>query len=263
MLINPTQNTMFGVNLHSPALRYSSKDFYVDIKGYGKNPLWAKKIIKTADTAVEMLRKDTKAEDVIRYIADGVRKANQFCFNKDKRSWTGILRFPRKDWKSDDLELSTPYGGGRYISYKQRLDNIFIHPLESINDKLGMTRPNGESVLRHGCRGQVNSSLDYVLELCTKIFPKYVHSEIATKDMAEINNVMAELRWILAHSTPWVRGSDAISNVLTRVMYKAIGIKTYPLKPGVSLDMEAYCTNLEKYKENFPEYFTKIPEIID
>lgn len=35
-----------------------------------------------------------------------------------------------------------------------------------------------------------------------------------------------------------------------RAMYKSVGVKSYPLAKGVSLDMEAYCTNLADYKKN-------------
>ena len=59
----------------------------------------------------------------------------------------------------------------------------------------------------------------------------------------------------MAHATPWERGSDAISNVFMRVMYKSLGIKSHPLKKGISLDMEAYCTELGDYKKRFPEFF--------
>ena len=70
------------------------------------------------------------------------------------------------------------------------------------------------------------------------------------------------MRWILAHTTPWERGSDAISNTFIRSIYKAAGIKTHPLKRGVSLDLEAYCTNIDEYKINFANYFTKKPELV-
>ena len=67
----------------------------------------------------------------------------------------------------------------------------------------------------------------------------------------------------MAHSMPWERGSDAISNVFTRSLYKSMGIKTYPLKQGISLDLEAFYTPLDKYKQNFATFFEKAPEVID
>ena len=47
-----------------------------------------------------------------------------------------------------------------------------------------------------------------------------------------------------------------------RAMYKAVGVKSYPLAKGVSLDMEAFCTDLSEYKKKFPKYFVKPPEVI-
>ena len=110
---------------------------------------------------------------------------------------------------------------------------------------------------------RINSSLDYIFNLCKKLFPKFIHQDIKTSDLGEFNSTVAEIRWILAHSTPWLRGSDAISNVFMRAMYKAAGIKTYPLIKGTSLDLEAYCTELSEYKKKFPAYFEKPPEIIE
>ena len=54
--------------------------------------------------------------------------------------------------------------------------------------------------------------------------------------MPVINDKVAEMRWILAHATPWERGSDAISNVLMRSILKAFGIKAYSSAKGVSFD---------------------------
>ena len=67
----------------------------------------------------------------------------------------------------------------------------------------------------------------------------------------------------MAHATPWERGSDAISNVFMRALYKAMGIKAYPPAKGISYDMEAYCTELDDYKKKFPTLFEKPPEVIE
>lgn len=48
-----------------------------------------------------------------------------------------------------------------------------------------------------------------------------------------------------------------------RSMYKAVGVKTYPISKGVSLDLEAYCTELPDYIRKFPKYFEKAPEIVE
>ena len=45
--------------------------------------------------------------------------------------------------------------------------------------------------------------------------------------------------------------------------YKSMGIKTYSPAKGISFDLEAFCTNLDKYKANFQNYFKKSPILID
>lgn len=268
MLINSIDSTAFGVNLNSPKLRFSQKDFYVKIRGYGNNYLWAEKTLETANTAVKMIRKNTSAENVLKFISTGISKANKFCLELFKRSHSGILRIPREGWKSEEIcydDLWTGYGEKtRYREYRERFNKIAFKKLQNPYNNIGLTRPRYDrEVLRHGKAEYVNNALDCVFELSKKIFPKYIHNEVKPKDMKEINKTIAEIRWVLAHSTPWTRGSDAISNVFMRAIYKAIGIKTYPLKKGISLDLEAYCMELSDYKEKFATYFEKPPEIVE
>ena len=117
--------------------------------------------------------------------------------------------------------------------------------------------------IHHGASSKINSSLNRVFEVGSRIFPRFINEEVKEENLDEVNSNIAEIRWILAHSTPWMRGSDAISNVLMRAMYKAIGVKTYPLEKGISLDLEAYCTELSDYKKYFPSYFENPPEIAE
>lgn len=102
---------------------------------------------------------------------------------------------------------------------------------------------------------------DYVGKLY-KNLTKYVKIDVKPEHLEYINNNVAEIRWIIAHATPWERGSDSIANEFIRSIYKALGVKATPLKKGISLDLEAYCTNLGKYKKNFPNDFEKSPTVI-
>lgn len=264
MRINSSDNKSFGANLNSPKLKYTAQDFFVKIRGYGKNDLWANETISTADTAVNLIRKDTSAENVLKFITAGIRNANQFCLELYKKKRSGLLRTIRTGWKNDDMlypNITTDYNYNKYSCYKERFDQIYNKPLA--NTGIGLTRSNKFHVLEHADCNTINDSLDKVFKLYSNIFPKYIHNEVKEENMDEINETIAEIRWILAHATPWSRGSDAIANVFMRAMYKAIGIKSYPLEKGVSLDLEAYCTELETYKKRFPKYFEKPPKIID
>ncbi len=264
MFINTSPT--FQANINSPKLRFKQADFFVPIRGYGKNRDWARDIKQTADLAVSLIRRDTSAENILKLISIGVRNANKNnTIDIVKRMYSGVLRVPRENWPyQTGADLTTPYNSGKYKTYAKRLDYIASHPIapESAPD---ISRPivygDGLKAIQHGSSLYINKNLNKVLELSKKIFPRFVHKDVQTSDLPEVNNTIAEIRWILAHSTPWLRGSDAIANVFMRAMYKAIGIKSYPVKKGISLDLEAYCTNLNEYKSRFVSYFEFPPMV--
>ena len=263
--INSYQNNIyFKANLNSKKLKFKPNDFYIKIRGYGRNEVWANEIIETSDKAVGLVRKGVSAENILKFITSGVRRANANDFSYVKKTFSGVLRQEREGWlvNNSNADVFTMYNQGRYKSYEKRLDYVAKHPLDVPIETIGMTLPNEQKAIFHGEAFLVNNSLDYVFNLCNKIIPKYINNEVKERNLDEINSIIAEMRWVLAHSTPWLGGSDAISNVLIRVLYKAMGIKTYPIAQGKSLDLEAYCTNLKDYKKNFAKYFSKPPEIV-
>lgn len=263
-ITNSSQIT-FNANLNSPKLRFTPHDFFIKINGYGKDEVWAKKIIETADGAVRMFRKNIDLEQILRVLTFGVIDANSKCSSDvAKKLKTGILRTARLDWICyDGSDLLTPYDTGRYSVYKNRLNKTRNKPLLAPDENLGMTRPCEKEIIIHGNSDKINFALDYVLKLIDKNIRPFINGELMSKDLDFVNNTIAEVRWILAHATPWVRGSDAISNVLMKALYKSVGVKSYPPKKNISFDLQAYCTELEDYKKNFPKYFTKPPVVIE
>lgn len=263
--LKPFQNSPnFNANPNSPKLKFAAKDFYVRIKGYGKNDKWADTVIKTADLGSSLIQRGTSPENVLKIITSGVKKANKTASSISKMETTGILRVNRDNWIGNVADAFTCFTIDRYKGYAGRLLATRKTPLTPPKPKLAMTRPNKDyPELEHGEPLYINNSLNHVFKICQKLFDKYVGKDFKAKDLHNINDNIAEIRWVLAHATPWMRGSDAISNVFMRAIYKSMGIKTYPLAKGVSLDMEAYCTELSQYKKNFANYFEKPPIIVD
>lgn len=254
----------FQANLNSPKLKFTAKDFYVNIKGYGKNKDWAKSIIETADATSIAIRKGSSPENILKNVADGVRKANKWepCMNKVLN--TAILRTERQNWEYEITNSYTYFNAGPYKTYADRLIAVRDNPLTRPIKKIAMTRPLQDTPeLFHGEPQYINKSLEHVFKICKHLFSKFTNKDITEKDLQNINSHIAEIRWILAHATPWKRGSDAISNVFIRAIYKAFSIKTYPLEKGITLDLEAYCTELKQYKKIFTKYFKKPPAIIE
>ncbi len=116
-----------------------------------------------------------------------------------------------------------------------------------------MIHPKG----KYGVEG-----LNIAEELHNKLVDKFKNKTITSKDLDEINETVAEIHWVLAHTMPWGRGSDAIANSYVKAVYQSLGIKTYPPKEGVSFDLEAFCTELDDYKKNYKKLYEKDPEIV-
>ena len=255
----------FSANLNSPRLNLSQKDFFIRIRGYGRNIIWADKNKEVTDVAVNLLRNKTSGENVLKYIVSGIIKANKFTFDSSKRKNTGILRTSRHQWTngSYDREVYTAYESGRYSGYKERFDEVHKKPLKAIDKNLAMSRPNKFQDIDHGAPELINFSLNYVFDLFNEKYSKFLVKDVKQSDLPEIMDVVAEIRWVLAHATPWLRGSDAIANVFMRAMLKAVGVKAYRPAKDVSFDLEAYCRELDDYKKNFSNFFEKPPVVVE
>ena len=265
-------NVQFTSKISSKSLDFSFDDFFVKLRGYGRNETWAKEVIRTADNAVNLINMKLPAESVLINIADGVKRANGYTLDLNKRSLTGILRAQRPGWdyRQDllSMDLITRYNGlgvSRYGFYSKRLDEVYTHPLENPYYDFELTQvkhKDSRKYLHHASSIYVNRVLDMVNRKYYALISEYPDMKVKSSQLDDFNFAVAEIKWILAHSTPWVRGSDAISNVFVKSLYKAFGIKSYPLKQNVSLDLEAYCTNLADYKKNFSNYFEHPPEVV-
>ena len=273
LTISPYKNFTFGKNLSktvSSALKFKRDDFFVNITGYGKNTNWADEVILTADNATENIKKMQAFIDVVQNIADGAKKANLIPLDLTKRLHTGILRAfyegwqrDYKDWKGISL---TPYSSkkGKYKLYAEKFEETKKKPLINPYPDINLTIPTvirHESCLLHPNGKSVVSGFKLIEKIYNELQKKFCATEITPKDIEEINEQIAEMRWIMAHIMPFERGSDLISNIFMRAMYKSYGIKTYPTVKNLSLDLEAYCTPIEQYIKKFPSYFEKSPEI--
>ena len=97
-IINNYCSPNFQANLNSPKLKFSKKDFFVNIPGYGKDYLWAKGVKDTADLATDLIRRDTSAENVLKIITFGIIQANKILSELAKVLHSGILRCKREGW---------------------------------------------------------------------------------------------------------------------------------------------------------------------
>lgn len=258
----------FGVNYKSPKLRLSQKDFFIKIRGYGQNKKWANEIKKTTNEAVANIRDNWNADWVLFGITQGVKEANRIPFDIELRQHTGILRTKRAGWECDSswegCVITTPYNNNKYKIYEKRLDKIDKKPLKNpFNDIALAFQMESTKEIYHPAPDYINNAFNHIEKIFKYLQDNFIKQEVQKKDLKKVNEKIAEIRWILAHSMPWERGSDSISNIFMRAIYKSMGIKAYPPAKNISFDLEAFCTNLDEYKKNFPKLFEKPPEIIE
>lgn len=260
----------FTANPDAEKLAFKTKDFFIRIRGYGKNKKWAEKVIEATDNTVKELREGKDYDVVLSDLAKGMGRASQKCDEFAKQYYSGILRVDRPGYNSTGEVHKTNLrteAQNQYKSYKKRLHKRVANPLPNPYPNISLTKiidENKNTIIIHGDKEAINNALDMVNKLFNGL---KIHIEkpeqVSAKNLDEINSTIAEIRWIMAHATPWERGSDAIANSFVRALYKSMGIKTYQSKRGLSFDLQAYCTPLEEYKENFSSYFRKKPKVME
>ncbi len=270
--ISYNSNVNFGANLQSPKLKLCQKDFFINIRGYGKNTYWAKEVKNLTDKAVIMIREKEDCDKILQFIAEGIKIANRIPLGIEKRIHSGILRTVREGYNFDlrwgGNGLITEYSTiSRYSGYTERLDKRLEKPLTNPYLGLQLTVPEAKSrntrYLHHAPSYSINRALDLVKYQYNAMHKRFKPEKVKGIDIKEINSRISRIRWIMAHATPWQRGSDAISNVFMRALYKAFGVKAGESAENVSFDMEAFCTNLQQYQENFPKFFKVPPKVIE
>ena len=266
MPISHTYQPNFGVNLKSPKLRYNQKDFFINIRGYGRDTNWASVVKSTADTAVNAIRQNETSEDVLKAIAQGVKLANQYPLNINLRVHSGILRTPREGWDTksnwENMIIKTSYLANKYKVYVEKLKKVIQNPLKNPYDDIGLAKIE-ESEIIHPSPIFINNAFKRIETIYEFIQENFIKKDVKSSDIDLVNDKIAEIRWIMAHSMPWERGSDSTSNIFMRALYKAMGIKAYPSAKGISYDLEAFCTNLDEYKAKFNSFFEKPLEVIE
>ncbi|MBR1775459.1 FHA domain-containing protein [bacterium] len=262
-------------------IELNPENFYINIQGYGRNESWARQMTDITENASTMLREGADSDKVLAYIASETRQLTLSGGGKgiDKADSYGILRCKRDGYTAIERgKAMTPFGKGtNYNTYASRFREHYA-PNELHNpypEQIELTRvvPDGRYPIGNGQyetteamihpEGQYASGgLDIVKFIHSKMMNKFGGKILSHKDLAEINETIGEIHWILAHTMPWSRGSDAIVNSFVKAIYQSLGIKTYPPKAGISFDLEAFCTELADYKKQYSSYYENPPEFM-
>ena len=242
----------------------------VNERNYGKNIQWAHQMNQISEAAAERIRSNASFDDVIQNIAQDYRSfdvSTTLDSNvevSDRRKFSGVYR-----GYNNDGGATTPFDqNGSYSEYYDRFDKM----LDDADFK-GIKRPKPyEDVeltnfiycqrgkcMYHPRSATVEPAMNHMRERYNELAPLFEKVKnggtLTDAEKAMANDKIAEIYYLMANVMPWARGSNGISDIFMRSMYKSLGIDQPALKQGVSLDLEAFCVPLEEYKANWKTFF--------
>ena len=270
--IIPTNATNDEIEAILNELNDSSKFFArtkVNERKYGKDIAWAHEMNMFSDVAAARISQGDNFRTVISNIASDYRSydvAKTLDSNvgvSDRRKYSGEYR----GYNSDN-GATTPFNAtGSYSEYNDRFSRM-LQQAEAGNPRIspypdveltdfGVT--NRGNCMIHPKSRTVEPGMEHIQDRFDELkplFEKVKNGKDLTPDEIKMaNDNIAESYFLMANIMPWARGSNGISDIYMRSMYKALGLNQPALKQGVSLDLEAFCMSLNDYKAQWDSFF--------
>ena len=243
---------------------YKPENFFIRIKGYGKNRDWARRVIQLTDRAAAMIKNRESFSNVLSDICFYTRQNALNNKNSDRLNLAiaGTLRYITPEncngFLKTQYDYESRYGGRYSIAFKKFKDpkNNLKSPYEDLKlTRIKVSKKNELSgTMMHVSSADTKYCIKYIEALYGEI-TKYIGKNYTKTDFKNITKKIALLHWIIAHNAPWGRGSDSIANIFIKSILKSLNIKTGSLKPKISLDLEAFCTEYNIYQEKYPSYY--------
>lgn len=243
----------------------------VNERNYGKNIQWAYQMKQISDAATERIQSNASFDEVIQNIAADYRSydiSTTLDSNNgisDRRQYSGVYRGDRENGSY----ATTPFDkNSNYSEYYDRFDKMLAETEKSgkqrkspyndvkLTDFINCSR--GKCML-HPMSGTVEPAMNHMRERYNELMPLFEKVKnggtLSRFEKARAHDKIAEIYYLMANVMPWDRGSNGISDIFMRSMYKSLGMDPPALKKGVSLDLEAFCMPLNKYKAQWKNFF--------
>lgn len=259
-------------------LKQKPENFFIRIEGYGQDKKWAENMVEITTKASNMILDKKSFEEVMETIANDYSEL-EFRRAKDtadleKATRTGVLRLKTGEALSTPFELK----GQKYSTYGERYSKKAIERSKGYVIKQYLVKePQGfegaattqifysvgpqEGKLAHSIRG-TDCSFNYCKEIYNGLIENYADKNLTKKDIKEINKQIASMHWLMAHAVFYERGSDGITNAFIKSLYASLGFKTSPVKQGVGIDLEAFCTEHKDFIRKYTDFYETPPEYI-
>lgn len=260
------QSNFFSGEKYDKFIRESKlKDsdlFFVDMIGYAKDEWWARKMLYFRDILCDLIKKKTDFYDLMDFIEENL-------YEVANKGNVAKYRWGRKRGASKEFFL-TPFDRGMEYFLKYKLKSKFHKIITGENQFSPKSNKKFSEAQVVQIRNIINaikityggnpevSNPNY--DLAKQEYDKLI--SIKNPSLRQINKSIATIHWLIAQSTPYIRGSDSAASLLTKALYKANNVEIYPLKEGKSFDFEAFYSNLNSFIRKYPKMFKYKPRKI-
>ncbi len=238
--------------------KFFARSFYNEDK-YSKNIAWAHEINNVSIIGETLIRNGEDFRTVVGNISEGYRRidiANTLKGDPKGRRNSGLNR---ENW-TPEAQPSTPIDN--YPEYENRLNKLLdvnrtapysdieLTEIRNINRGVCMIHPANKYVtpgLKH-----MEDAYNTLQPLFNKV---QKGGSLNPNELEFAHKQISEIYYLMANVMPWARGSNGISDVTMRSMYKALNIEMPAMKHGVSLDLEAFDQSLSSYQANWKSFF--------
>lgn len=84
---------------------------------------------------------------------------------------------------------------------------------------------------------------------------QYKNKNLSEDDINIIYRKIGKIHWCLAQGMPFLRGSAAIAEVITKSLFESLRIQIKPWKNSFSPDLEAFIRSSDDYSNNYRSFF--------
>lgn len=229
--------------------------YFIRLNKYGCDLEWAREMKKATYKISEMISNKKDFYEVLEETENAIKTINTvpgFCGKAFAE-----INADNKIFNLHKLGRGQEY----YKKYLDKLKNFDINEKYSPNSneeykdaKLCSIELKGDDYIFHNAVViNFEHKNKHNFDLMKKAYEKLISIEHPSD--SDVIKTAAILQWLMAQDSPYRRGSDSVANLLTRSLMHAYGLKLTPLKNEISLDFEAFYTNLDDYIEKYPTFF--------
>lgn len=219
---------------------------------FEKNLFWAKKSNLIINFNSNQIQNGQSFEQLLSDTAFSYNK----IFETTEQNKRGLFRIGTEKY------IQTPYDEKHYCEYIEKFNTltsiIRSSPLkqlkltEIINSKRGGT-------MFHPAPDNIPIGLKYCEDFYNQILPfakKYKETKsLSIDEKIKATENIAKIHYIISNIAPFERGSAGVANIITRSLYKSIGLNLPATKKNIALDLEAFYLPMNTYVKQWHSFF--------